>query len=145
MNSYVDLKELSTPQLLAIRNILLYGVEASARTITAEVLKKEYEKSQLLQRRTQMIINNGLADLFDFENDGSYILSFSDTHFEMLLKKLLLQKRATAQRNEFKIPPVFHSKDFNVKKDLNVKDVVRKGFKEYATKNEGYLVNSKNG
>ena len=92
MDRYINLKDISTPQLIEIRNILTHGARANAETKKAKEFKRlqaENERLKILQSRWQMIADAGLTDLFNHgDEDNKYILSFNDKHFDILLRNL---------------------------------------------------------
>lgn len=122
MKRVLDLSQLSVPQLLEIRRILIGGVEASAdaRGI-ARRLKAENERLKKANQRRDVIESAGL----DWDSD--YWLSLDDKTFEFVLDKMkhVRTEFAIASATQsIKIPPMISQRE------LSVLDTIRQGFSE---------------
>lgn len=86
MNSVIDLKQLSIPQLRAIKAILTDGAIAMSETAKAKRLKQlEAENTQLkvMQERREIVQSAGL------EWDEDYFMSFNDEHFQITVRNFV--------------------------------------------------------
>ena len=140
----IDLAELSTPTLKAIRRVLVDGATATASryadadgTKRLKALAAENEQLKRLNERRKMLEDAEVAEVFDFNNDANYILSFSDDNFKTLIGKLVDQKVETqrelslAERTKsIKVPNLIGSQ-------LSAVDEVRAGFKALRNKRNG--------
>ncbi|MCP8323126.1 MAG: hypothetical protein L6N96_02975 [Candidatus Methylarchaceae archaeon HK02M2] len=135
----IDLTKLSTPTLKAIRRVLVDGATATASKHnkyanadgTVNRLKKEIAELKKLNSRWQMIQDADVDDVFDYNEDASYILSFSDNHFKMLIDKIVNQRAKTEkelslaeQTKSIRVPNLIGMPE------LNAVDTVREHFIE---------------
>ena len=126
MNRVIDLKQLSVPQLNAIRAILADGSIATAETKKAKRLKQlEAENAELKRKDSRRAV---LADIgIDIDDDEIYWLSLSDSLFNFVVMKCSEVKTEVAiasTTHSLKIPPIISQRE------LSVLDTVRQGFAE---------------
>ena len=118
----IDIGQIPTPELTEIRNILKYGVTATAETGKAfRQLQAENERLKTLNYRRDAVEDAGL------EWDEEYFLSLNDKAFELSLEKL---KSASATATTMKIPQIFST-------ELSSMDTLRAGFAELRNRRNG--------
>ena len=125
MNRAIDLKQLSVPQLKAIRTILTDGSIANAETKKAKEFKKlAAENAELRKKDSRRAV---LTDIgIDIDDDESYWLSLSDSLFNFVVKKCSAVKTEVAIASTtmtMKIPQV------GAEPVLNTYETVREGLK----------------
>ena len=99
----IDLEKIPTDALLEIRNILKYGINATAETKKAKELKRlqaENERLKKLNERRDIVEDAGL------EWDEEYYMSFNDKHFLIAVKNITRAMKQTsyAEKNTMKVP-----------------------------------------
>jgi len=100
----INLKELSTPQLKAIRQVLVGGSLATADSSEVKRLRKENAQLKKIEQRRSVIAEIGL----DLDDDRNYWLGLDDSTFKFVVGKMAeLQKEvALSERtfNSIKVP-----------------------------------------
>jgi len=103
----LDLRTLSTPQLLAIRRILTNDDNtafASSETAELKNLREYKTRNELLNQRREVLDDIGV----DINEDQDYWLGLrlSTKNFQFVVQKLITvcQGKAQAEDNTFKIP-----------------------------------------
>lgn len=123
--TYINLSQLTTPQLLAFRSALV-GQVATAETKKAKRLKDaEAELAELKRKEMYRDICASYDVVFD--DDPDYFLSFSKNHLHITCQHLSDAQKdvALAERTHtIKIPPVFRAED------VSGVELVRQGFKD---------------
>lgn len=132
MNRYINLKELTTPQLLEIRRILAGGVEASASKAGEEARKLRKENAEL-KRESEW---RAIVESYNLEwGENSYWLSFAtEDRLRWICEKLSNAMKQTAlaeKTNSIKIPPIIGARE------LSTLDTVRQGFNEIRNRRNG--------
>lgn len=113
------IRELSTPQLLAIRQIIVSGTDATAQSnsykVEAQQLRKELAEAKTFGKRWDMLEDAGVEHVFDKKEDRDFILRFSDAHFDILLRDLIRIKEHAVDAalseitGTMKVPPLSFS------------------------------------
>lgn len=127
---YIDLSKIPTPQLRAIRGVLVDGGLATADSKEVGRLRTENAQFKKLEQRWKLIRERELDAFFKAEDRG-YILGFSDSNFEKTLD-LLEKHRFEAEKEialsertySIKVPRVVSQRD------LNALDTLRAGLSE---------------
>jgi hypothetical protein len=100
----LDLRTLSTPQLLAIRRILTDGDTSFASTETAELKNlREYKtRNEILNQRREILADIGI----DINEDQDYWANLDSQTFQFVVQKLITvaHSRAEAENKHMKIP-----------------------------------------
>lgn len=122
---------LSTPQLRAIRQVLVSGAKANAEeTVTVKNLQKALANLKHEKRWRAIVESYGL----EFDNP-KYWLSFkTESELRWICNKLATAKTEAANaevKNTLRIPPIF------VGEKLGTKDAVRQGFADMKTRRNG--------
>lgn len=131
MNRVIDLKQLSVPQLKAIRAILTDGAIASAETKKAREFKRlqaDNERLKKLDKRREAVQSAGM----DWDSD--YFMSLDDKTFNFVLEKMQQVKTEVAiasTTHSIKIPPIISQRE------LSLLDTVRQGFNEIRDRRNG--------
>lgn len=129
----INLSELTTPQLLAIRQVLVSGSIASAETKKVKRLKQlEAENAELKRKESRRAVLDGIG--IDIDDDEKYWLGLSDSLFEFVVRKCSEVKTevAIAERTQsLKIPPMISQRE------LSTIDTIRQGFNEIKDRSNG--------
>ena len=99
----VNLSTLSTPQLLAIRQILTDGATAFASTSETAELKnlREYKtRNELLNQRREILADIGV----DINEDQDYWTGLDNQTFSFVVHKLIAVCQGKAQAEKVRIP-----------------------------------------
>ena len=99
----IDLSKIPTPELLEIRNILKYGINATAETKKTKELKRlqaENERLKKLNERREIVEDAGLTW------DEEYYMSFNDKHFMITVRNITRAMKLTsfAEKETMKVP-----------------------------------------
>ena len=126
----IDLSRIPIPELVEIRNILMYGAKAYAENTDLKRLKYENAQLKKIDHRRSVLSAIGI----DIDEDRDYWLSLDDDTFRFVVGKMIDIRKEVAlaeKTQSIKVPALISEQE------LNTLDIVREGLTNLRNRRNG--------